>query len=325
MKNFDYLLMEESSGEAIAVDSGWETGPVVRVAQEGKMKVRYVVATHGHFDHVETLAELAGKLGAKTVAHESSELATDLRVRGGDTLALGTSVVKIIHTPGHTPDSICLFDGRNLFTGDTLFIGNCGRTDLPGGSTERALQEPSHCAAGPAARDANLSGSRLWGSAEQNDGGGGEVEPDARGQEPEGVRRSRVGLAEPLLEGLVLGGLRALEALRGGVDPLGRERVFVDQEGPDLVELEIAPDRPDSPVCGGREEEPPDRRVVNLVKLFLERLYLLERTVGPEVLECARWSDPLEAIRVEVGPDQDAEVDELLARDLEVAAESPAD
>ena len=76
-----------------------------------------------------------GSSGAQTVAHESSELKTDLRVRGGDTLTLGRVLVSVIHTPGHTPDSICLYDGKNLFTGDTLFIGNCGRTDLPGGST----------------------------------------------------------------------------------------------------------------------------------------------------------------------------------------------
>jgi len=135
MKNFDYLLMDEATGEAIAVDSGWETAPVIAAAREGGMTVRYVVATHGHFDHVETLAELAGKLGAQTVSHEASDLKADLRVRGGDKLALGRESVRIIHTPGHTPDSICLFDGKNLFTGDTLFIGNCGRTDLPGGST----------------------------------------------------------------------------------------------------------------------------------------------------------------------------------------------
>ena len=135
MKNLDYLVMDETSMEAIVVDSGWETGPVVAAAKAGGMRVRYVVATHGHFDHVETIAELAGKLGAQTVAHESSELKTDLRVRGGDTLTLGGARVSVIHTPGHTQDSICLYDGKNLFTGDTLFIGNCGKTDLPGGST----------------------------------------------------------------------------------------------------------------------------------------------------------------------------------------------
>jgi glyoxylase-like metal-dependent hydrolase (beta-lactamase superfamily II) len=55
-------------------------------------------------------------------------------------LALGTEKVKVIYTPGHTQDSICLYDGVDLLTGDTLFIGNCGRTDLPGGSTEQLFE-----------------------------------------------------------------------------------------------------------------------------------------------------------------------------------------
>src|SRR5271154_888489 len=135
MQNFDYLLMDEESRDAMAIDSGWETGPVVRAAEKEGMKVRYAVATHSHFDHVETLRDLAQRLGAKLVVHEASELEADVRVKDGDTLVLGKVPVRVIHTPGHTPDSICLFDGEEVFTGDTLFIGNCGRTDLPGGST----------------------------------------------------------------------------------------------------------------------------------------------------------------------------------------------
>ncbi len=65
MNNFDYLLMDEASLEAVAIDSGWETGPVVAATKGGGMKVRYVVATHGRFDHVRTIAELAGKLGKR--------------------------------------------------------------------------------------------------------------------------------------------------------------------------------------------------------------------------------------------------------------------
>jgi glyoxylase-like metal-dependent hydrolase (beta-lactamase superfamily II) len=134
MQNFVYLLEDEKSKEAMAIDSGWETGPIVKAAEKEGMHVKYVVATHGHYDHVETLTELAHALGAKTVAHEASELKADVKVKDGDTLALGKTTVRVIHTPGHTPDSISLYDGENLFTGDTLFIGNCGRTDLPGGS-----------------------------------------------------------------------------------------------------------------------------------------------------------------------------------------------
>jgi len=137
MQNFSYLLMDQESREAMAIDSGWETDPIVRAAEQERMTVKYAVATHDHFDHVNTLRELAERLGARVVAHEASRIEADLRVRGGDSLELGQAKVKVIHTPGHSEGSICLFDGRDLFTGDTLFIGNCGRTDLPGGSVRK--------------------------------------------------------------------------------------------------------------------------------------------------------------------------------------------
>lgn len=78
--------------------------------------------------------KLASELGAATVAFKGSEVSPKVSVRDGDVLELGESEVKVIHTPGHTEDSVCYYDGRNLFTGDTLFIEAWGRTDLPGGS-----------------------------------------------------------------------------------------------------------------------------------------------------------------------------------------------
>jgi len=140
MQNFVYLLADRPGGSALVIDSGWETGPIISAASELRVKVEYAVATHSHFDHVSTLSELAKALGAKVVAHERSPIDHEASLKGGDTLAVGEHGVKVIYTPGHTPDSICLYDGENLFTGDTLFIGNCGRTDLPGGSTEEMFR-----------------------------------------------------------------------------------------------------------------------------------------------------------------------------------------
>jgi glyoxylase-like metal-dependent hydrolase (beta-lactamase superfamily II) len=137
MQNFSYLVLDEASREAMAIDSGWETDPIVEAAEREKVAVKYVVATHDHFDHAETLRELAQRLGAKVVAHGASNVEADIVVRGGDILRLGKAEVEVIHTPGHTEGSICLYGGGNLFTGDTLFIGNCGRTDLPGGSVPK--------------------------------------------------------------------------------------------------------------------------------------------------------------------------------------------
>jgi len=135
MQNFAYLLMDEETREAIAIDSGWELAPIMKQAEDEKMKVRYAVATHHHYDHVKTLEDLADKLGAQLAAYVGSSVNPTVSLRDKEVLKIGKSEVTVLHTPGHTPDSICLYDGRNLFTGDTLFIGYWGRTDLPGGSS----------------------------------------------------------------------------------------------------------------------------------------------------------------------------------------------
>jgi len=129
MANFVYLVMDERSRDAMVVDSGWEIGPIEAAVRDTKANVKFVVATHEHFDHVSTIPELASNLGAKVVAHADSPLACDLRVGDGEELKLGEKKVRVLHTPGHTEDSICLYDGREVFTGDTLFVGTIGKFD----------------------------------------------------------------------------------------------------------------------------------------------------------------------------------------------------
>ena len=140
MQNFVYLLADGPKGEGLVIDSGWEIEPILDAVKEVGAEVKSVVATHNHFDHTASLRELAEALGAKVVAHEKSPADHDVSVKGGDVLKVGQRDVKVVHTPGHTQDSICLYDGENVFTGDTLFIGNCGRTDLPGGSSEEMFR-----------------------------------------------------------------------------------------------------------------------------------------------------------------------------------------
>ena len=136
MENFAYLLMEEGSREALAVDSGWETEPITRVASSEKMRVKYVCATHAHYDHVRSIDRLAAELRAVTVAFEGSQAKPKVSVADGDALSIGGRDVLVMHTPGHTKDSVCYYDGENVFTGDTLFVDAWGRTDLPGGSPD---------------------------------------------------------------------------------------------------------------------------------------------------------------------------------------------
>jgi hydroxyacylglutathione hydrolase len=129
MANLVYLVIEEGSREAMVIDSGWETRPIMEAVAKSGAEVKFVVATHEHFDHVSTLPELAAAFGAKVVAHEFSPMACDVRVRNGEELRLGREKMTVLHTPGHTEDSICLYDGLEVFTGDTLFVGTIGRFD----------------------------------------------------------------------------------------------------------------------------------------------------------------------------------------------------
>ncbi len=136
-QNFDYLLVDEPSAEAVAIDSGWEIDPIVSLVRSEGLEVKYAIATHHHSDHASTLLQLGRMLDAKLVACRGSPIPSDLEVDDGDTLRIGDTKVRIVRTPGHTEDSICIYDGRNLFTGDTLLIGSCGRTDLVGGSPKK--------------------------------------------------------------------------------------------------------------------------------------------------------------------------------------------
>jgi glyoxylase-like metal-dependent hydrolase (beta-lactamase superfamily II) len=139
-ENLVYLLIDEPTGKAIAIDSGWEIDPIVSAAREEKLDVEYAVATHHHSDHSATLWQLGRIFDAKVVAHRSSPIPHDLDVDDGDALRIGGQEVKVLHTPGHTEDSICLYDGKHLFTGDTLLIGSCGRTDFVGGSPRQMFR-----------------------------------------------------------------------------------------------------------------------------------------------------------------------------------------
>ena len=137
LQNLVYLLVDEPTGEAMVIDSGWDVDPIVGAARDEGLSVKYAVATHHHSDHADTLSQLAQLLDAKVVAYKDSPMLYDIPIAGNQVLEFGESKARMLHTPGHTEDSICIFDGENLFTGDTLLIGGCGRTDLLGGSPKK--------------------------------------------------------------------------------------------------------------------------------------------------------------------------------------------
>ena len=134
--NFSYIIADEASGEAVVVDPSFNVDAIILVLRDQNFDLKYVINTHGHSDHTAGNEELRSAFHSKIVAHKLSQVNKDISVVDGDNIRVGTITIKVLHTPGHTPDSICLLTDGKLLTGDTLFVGECGRTDLPGGSAK---------------------------------------------------------------------------------------------------------------------------------------------------------------------------------------------
>ncbi len=135
--NFSYIIADEENKHAAVVDSSYNADEIMKIVKNQKLQLKYVINTHGHPDHTAGNSELVSIFGSKIVAHEQSKISHDISVDDGDTIYIGKISVEIIYTPGHTTDSVCLLiDNQKLLTGDTLFVGECGRTDFPGGNSK---------------------------------------------------------------------------------------------------------------------------------------------------------------------------------------------
>jgi hydroxyacylglutathione hydrolase len=133
--NFSYVIADEVTKEAAVVDPSFNADVIIRLLKDQNLNVKYIINTHDHIDHTAGNEDVRSSFGARVVAHKLSKVNKDISVVDGDIIRIGGIVIKVIHTPGHTPDSICLLVDNKLFTGDTLFVRECGRTDLPGGSS----------------------------------------------------------------------------------------------------------------------------------------------------------------------------------------------
>ena len=136
MQNFSYIVVDEDTRESIIIDPSWDLIELEMVIKENDLKIKYIVNTHHHFDHTLGNEAMAESTKAPIIQHENSELKHDITVKDGDVVEFGNSKLKVLHTPGHSKDSICLIGDGKIFSGDTLFVGNCGRIDLPGGSAK---------------------------------------------------------------------------------------------------------------------------------------------------------------------------------------------
>ena len=136
MQNFTYVVEDDGTEEAIVIDPSWDLDKVQQIIIRKNLNTKYIVNTHHHFDHTIGNEGMVEFTNAKIIQHENSELKNDITVKDGDVIKFGNSELKVLHTPGHSEDSICLIGDGKIFSGDTLFVGNCGRIDLPGGSAK---------------------------------------------------------------------------------------------------------------------------------------------------------------------------------------------
>lgn len=146
-----YITGSTQSGDGIVIDPGDQGGNILREIAKAGLKIKTVVITHGHFDHVGAVRQVAEATGAQVVIHTDDSWATKSRslvrlmmpsmlpdrvrlLADGDMITCGELEFQVLHTPGHTPGGICLQGCGIAFTGDTLFRSSIGRSDFPRGS-----------------------------------------------------------------------------------------------------------------------------------------------------------------------------------------------
>ena len=148
-----YFLQDEESGLLAIIDPGDDWERILQQVKKAEGEVKYILLTHGHYDHTTAVPDLVKALpGVQVYIHQADAngagsqlfpLAAQVKDLNnydeGDTLTLGSLTIEVLHTPGHSKGSVTLKVGDVLFTGDTLFCGSCGRTDLRGGSYEEIM------------------------------------------------------------------------------------------------------------------------------------------------------------------------------------------
>ncbi len=127
-RNFGYLVADEVSGEAMVVDASFNPGIIVRFAAERGFIIRYIFSTHDHDDHTNGNEAISKLTALVPLLYGDTCSLTGIKVEDGALFPLGSLEARILHTPGHTKDSVCISISDALFTGDTLFTGKVGGT-----------------------------------------------------------------------------------------------------------------------------------------------------------------------------------------------------
>lgn len=154
IENNNYLLIDETAKEAVLIDCTQDSQEIENVLKEYGAELKYILLTHGHFDHILGVNDFKSKHDCKVFVHEGDkELMDSIKefaknfglppaevqkvdgyLKENDIIEFGENKIKVIHTPGHTKGGACYLVGNDLFSGDTLFYESVGRTDLPGGN-----------------------------------------------------------------------------------------------------------------------------------------------------------------------------------------------
>jgi len=156
------IIGDEATREAMVIDPGDDIGDILALIQKHNLQVKHIVITHAHIDHVGGAMKLRAAIGAPILLNQNDyallqmldvqaawigmrspgKVEIDRSISTGETVAAGSHTAQILHTPGHTEGSICLYfeAEKKLIAGDTLFAGSIGRTDLPGGSMQKIMR-----------------------------------------------------------------------------------------------------------------------------------------------------------------------------------------
>jgi hydroxyacylglutathione hydrolase len=147
MLNFSYIVYDEKNSIGTIIDPSWDLEKLLVFLEKNNIAAKYIINTHTHFDHILGNDHISEITKAKVIQHEKSTQKKGRSVVDHENISIGELNLEVLYTPGHSEDSICLIVNKeSIITGDTLFVGNCGRVDLPGSNPEKMYDSLSKVA-----------------------------------------------------------------------------------------------------------------------------------------------------------------------------------